>query len=153
MLLSSHIFTRVAAALLIAGIALPALAQKDSGWKSSSPGTDRYSAASGDQKKSPFATAPSNPSAAAAPANSQPSNEITPVGGGLAPVNQAVSHAHVTKGSGALPKDKARCGASTTSRPYTSARQQHRPSRADASSTGSSARPATRPGTRSRSVC
>jgi len=120
MLLSSRIVTRVAAALLIAGIALPALAQKDSGWKSSSPGTDRYTAASGDQKKSPFATAPSNPSAAAAaPANSQPSNEITPVGGGLAPVNQAVSHAHVTKGSGALPQGQGQVWREYDIRPYT----------------------------------
>lgn len=105
-----------------------AVAQTDSGWKTS--GSDRYN---GEQKKSPFDAASagqaaptptaSGPAASAqvpiGSASGSATGEVTPVDGGLAPVNAAISRARVTKGSGALPQDKGQVWREYDIRPYT----------------------------------
>lgn len=112
--------------LALALYASAACAQNDSGWKSSTPGTERYGA---EPKKNPF-TSGSEPSAsvptAAAPAAAgtsapAPGGDVTPLegGGGLAPIGAAITHARVTKGSGALPQDKGQVWREYDIRPYT----------------------------------
>lgn len=105
-----------------------AVAQTDSGWKSS--GNDRYN---GEQKRSPFdaasagqaapsPTASTSAAGAQVPIGTAPTpaaGDVTPVQGGLAPVNAAISRARVTKGSGALPQDKGQVWREYDIRPYT----------------------------------
>src|SRR5690349_9106954 len=84
---------------------ITAVAQTDSGWKAATGSTARLG---GEEKKSPLAVtaaAAASPSPAGAPA-AQPGGDITPVGGGLAPVDAGITRARVTKGSGALPQDQ-----------------------------------------------
>lgn len=91
-----------------------AVAQTDSGWKTS--GSDRYN---GEQKKSPFDAASAGQAAPTAAAGAAAAGDVTPVEGGLAPVNAAISRARVTKGSGALPQDKGQVWREYDIRPYT----------------------------------
>ncbi len=123
---SAVVFTFLAVATLSPAVVF---AQTDSGWKSSSPGTDPING--GEPKRSPFAA--SGPAPSASPlATSTPgpgagnaaplaSADVTPVesGGGLAPIGATTTHARVTKGSGALPQDKGQVWREYDIRPYT----------------------------------
>jgi hypothetical protein len=101
--------SRITFAVLIVALATSsALAQTDTGWKSSA-GSARYGGE--DQKKA----APS----AAAPSANRPAGDITPVDGALAPVDAGITRARVTKGSGALPQDKGQVWREYDIRPYT----------------------------------
>src|ERR1044072_7048413 len=95
---------RILLTLAIVLCALPTLtvvAQTDSGWKSSSGKSAGFKR---EDKKKPFAAAATTQPAPGAPAP-QPGADITPVQGGLAPVDAGITRARVTKGSGALPQD------------------------------------------------
>jgi hypothetical protein len=118
MMPSSRVLTFTVAALFVAMLSLPAAAQNDSGWKASSASGGRYGGAD-DQKKSPFATAADGQPGAAAAPNGQPAGDVTPVEGGLAPVDAGITRARVTKGSGALPQDKGQVWREYDIRPYT----------------------------------
>ncbi len=108
------------AAVLSATITAPLPAQNGGGWKATASAGERYNGAQ-DQHKSPFAAAANNqPTAGAATRTSAPgAGEITPVGGGLAPVNPGITRARVTKGSGALPQDHGQVWREYDIRPYT----------------------------------
>jgi hypothetical protein len=112
-MLTINRFSRVAMATFAMAVALPLYAQTNSGWKTASPGTDRYSA-SDKGSKSTFGAA----SSASAPAPGG-SGDITPIEGGLAPVNPGITRARVSKGSGALPNDAGQVWREYDIRPYT----------------------------------
>jgi hypothetical protein len=119
MMPSSRVVVLIVATLLAALPRLPAVAQNTNGWKAASASGGRYGDAD-NSKNNPFAPATTGqPGAAAAPANSQPTGDITPVEGGLAPVNAGITRARVTKGSGALPQDKGQVWREYDIRPYT----------------------------------
>jgi hypothetical protein len=84
-------------------------AQTDSGWKASGSGEQKQNAVTLASGTSPFSAA----------ANARPAADITPVEGGLAPVNPGITRANVTKGSGALPQDKGQVWREYDIRPYT----------------------------------
>jgi hypothetical protein len=96
------------AVLIIALVNCSALAQTDSGWKSST-GSSRYGS-SEEQKQNP---------SVAPPAANRSAGDITPVEGALAPVDAGITRARVTKGSGALPQDKGQVWREYDIRPYT----------------------------------
>ena len=101
-------------------------AQNDGGWKNASG--DRYGGGAESTTNSPFAATAGNQVApAAAPRGA---GDITPIGGGLAPVGAGPTRATVTKGSGALPNDQGQVWREYEIRPYTHPRQHHRPTRA-----------------------
>jgi hypothetical protein len=95
-----------------------ASAQTDGGWKPSNPSA-RTDTAAPDAKRSPFAPAPTTGQPAQLPAGTQLANNITPIPGGMAAVNQGVTHAAVTKGAGTLPQDKGQVWREYDIRPYT----------------------------------
>ncbi len=99
-------------AALIGAAAIQGYAQTDSGWKKSSPATDRYS--SGDAgNKTPFAGAAADAAAPITPA------QTTPIAGAPAPVEPGITRARVSKGSGALPNDQGQVWREYDIRPYT----------------------------------
>ena len=108
----SRPFAIVVTTLSLALLHSSAFAQNESGWKPSS-GSAR---AGGDQNASAGAPLSGNPSTLP---NGRPPGDITPVGGGLAPVNPGITRASVTKGSGALPQDKGQVWREYDIRPYT----------------------------------
>jgi hypothetical protein len=103
------------AALLVALGTSQLCAQATSGWKASKPGTDRYAAGEA-APTSPFSDKLSQPIPSA---NTGSPADVTPVGGGLAPVGAGVTRAQVTKGSGALPQDQGQVWREYDIRPYT----------------------------------
>jgi hypothetical protein len=94
--------------------AVPLFAQTNGAWKTASPSTDRYSSSNGKGSESPFA-------AASRENSPRPSGggDITPIEGGLTPVNPGITRARVTKGSGALPNDAGQVWREYDIRPYT----------------------------------
>ena len=123
-------------------------AQNDGGWKNASG--DRYGGAAESTTNNPFAATAGNQGApAAAPRGA---GDITPIGGGLAPVAPAQPAPRSPKAAARCPTTRARCGASTTfARTRSASAPPPDPSRR--SSTGSSAKPATKRGTPIRSAC
>jgi hypothetical protein len=111
----SRLMVFAAAVFTAVLVTAPLLAQSDSGWKASSPSTDRPS---GGDKRPQNSPAPIANTAPASRPNVQPAADITPVSGNLAPV-AGVSHAQVTKGSGSLPQDKGQVWREYDIRPYT----------------------------------
>ncbi len=109
------VFRHASAALAASAmlIALPLYGQTDTGWKTASPGTDRYGSS---DKKSKYAISPS--ASDRAPGASGQA-DIGPVEGNLAPVNPGITRARVSKGSGALPNDAGQVWREYDIRPYT----------------------------------
>ncbi|MCI0333024.1 MAG: hypothetical protein L0228_07365 [Planctomycetes bacterium] len=102
----------LALAVLIGATAIPSLAQTDSGWKKSSPATDRYSGSDAGNK-TPFAGAAADAAAPITPV------QTTPLAGAPAPVEPGITRARVSKGSGALPNDQGQVWREYDIRPYT----------------------------------
>jgi hypothetical protein len=112
----SRSFAIIISAMSLTFDCAPVRAQNEGGWKPSGAGSARY--AGGDQQKSAPAAAASNPPAPAGP-NGRAPGDITPVGGGLAPVSPGIIRANVSKGDGALPHDKGQVWREYDIRPYT----------------------------------
>ena len=108
-----HRVVLAAVATFTMAVAAPLMAQTDSGWKTATPGTERY-AGSERGNKSPFSSGSSN----TAPTPSG-ADDITPIEGGLVPVNPGITRATVSKGSGALPNEQGQVWREYDIRPYT----------------------------------
>src|SRR4051794_31663127 len=107
--------------LLVCSIAVPVHAQSNAGWKASAAGGSRYNGQE-NPSKGPFAgpgAGQQMAAAAAAGAKSVTSGDITPVEGGLAPLNAGITRARVSKGAGTLPQDKGQVWREYDIRPYT----------------------------------
>src|SRR3954463_96631 len=110
-----------ALALLVCTIAVPVRAQVNGGWKASAAGGNRYTGPD-NPSKGPFAgPGAGQQTPAAVPAGAKPvaSGDITPVEGGLAPLNAGITRARVSKGAGTLPQDKGQVWREYDIRPYT----------------------------------
>jgi hypothetical protein len=104
------------ALVVVLSFAMAAKAQNDGGWKNSA-GSDRYGGAdNGASTSPPGGDANAQP---ATNASSRASNDVTPIGGGLAPVGAGPTRAAVSKGSGTLPNDKGQVWREYDIRPYT----------------------------------
>src|SRR3954466_5540792 len=95
-----------ALALVVCSLAIPARAQVNAGWKASANG-GRYSAQD-NTPKGPFAGAAAGQQVPAAAPAGKPvaASDVTPIEGGLAPLNPGITRARVTKGAATLPQDK-----------------------------------------------
>src|SRR3954447_26514575 len=100
-------------------IAQPLRAQVNAGWKASANAGGRYSAPDA-ASKGPYAGPSGNQQGpvGAAP-GAKPQTDVTPIEGGLAPLNPGITRARVSKGAAALPQDKGQVWREYDIRPYT----------------------------------